>query len=89
MRRRALAAEPVLRADVTLRLPVRVAAEKLRDELGRGSLEAEGDDTRWRSDEDTAHWLAMRLLRLDCDFVVHGPPALVETLRAIHRRTAP
>ncbi|MFE6996865.1 helix-turn-helix transcriptional regulator [Microbacterium sp. NPDC057659] len=88
MRRRALAAEPVLRADVTLRLPLAVAAERLRDELGRGSLDAEGDETRWRSDEDTVHWLAMRLLRLDCDFVVHGPPALVERLQAIHRRTA-
>jgi predicted DNA-binding transcriptional regulator YafY len=84
---RALAATH--RADVTLHLPLAVAHERLRDHLGDGDLVAEGDGTRWRSADDTAEWLAIRLLLLDCDFVVHGPPELREYLAMVHARTTP
>lgn len=75
------------RADVTLHLPIGVARERLRDHLFDGDLVAEGDLTRWRTHEDTAEWLAIRLLLLDCTFVVHGPPELRAHLATIHERT--
>lgn len=78
---------PTYRADVTLHLPLDVARARLRDHLGTGELVEEADHTRWRSVDDTVEWLAMRLLMLDCDFFVHGPPELRARLDAIHRRT--
>ena len=82
---RALAS--TVRADVTLHLPLSTARARLRDYLGDGELVAEGDATRWRSAEDTAQWHAIRLIVLDCTFVVHGPPALRAQLETIHART--
>jgi len=76
------------RADVTLQMPVAVARGRLRDHLGDGELVAEGDSTRWHTAEDTTQWLAIRLLLLECDFVVHEPPALRTELAAIHARTS-
>lgn len=75
------------RADVTLHLSYDDARARLRDHLGAGELVAEADHTRWRSALDTAEWLAIRLLTLDCDFIVHGPPELRAQLDRIHRRT--
>jgi len=80
---------PTLRADVTLRLPLDVARERLGDHLGDGTLEPDGDGTRWRSTPDTVEWLALRLLATGCDFVVHGPPELRAHLDAVHERTRP
>lgn len=82
---RAMAA--TYRADVTLRLPLEVARARLRDYLGDGALVAEGEFTRWHSADDTAQWLAIRLITLDCAFVVHGPPELQGALETIHART--
>ncbi|RMI34830.1 helix-turn-helix transcriptional regulator [Nocardia stercoris] len=76
------------RADVTLHLPLATARERLRDHLGDGELTADAGGTRWHSAEDTAEWLAIRLLLLDCHFTVHGPPVLREYLASIHERTA-
>lgn len=81
------AMETTYRADITLHIPLNVATERLRDHLGDGQLIAEHGSTRWRSTEDTAPWLAIRLLLLDCSFVVHHPPALRAHLDAIHERT--
>lgn len=78
---------PTYCADVTLHLPLDAARARLRDHLGDGELAAETDHTRWRSDPDTVEWLAIRLLTLDCDFLVHGPPELRAHLDSIHRRT--
>lgn len=78
---------PTYRADVTLHLPLDVARARLRDHLGTGELVEEADHTRWRSVDDTVEWLAMRLLMLDCDFFVHGPPELRARLDSIHQRT--
>jgi predicted DNA-binding transcriptional regulator YafY len=83
-----LAMAPVYRAEVTLRLPVNVARERLRDHLYDGELVAEGDGSRWRTHEDTAEWLAIRLLLLDCEFAVHGPTELRDYLATVHERTA-
>lgn len=82
------AMEATYRADITLHIPLKVATERLRDHLGDGQLIAEHGSTRWRSTEDTAPWLAIRLLLLDCSFVVHHPPALRAHLDAIHERTS-
>jgi predicted DNA-binding transcriptional regulator YafY len=82
---RALAS--TVRADVTLHLPLAIARARLRDYLGDGELTAEGDATRWRSAEDTPRWLAIRLIVLECTFVVHGPPELRAELGAVHERT--
>ncbi|MFD1814370.1 hypothetical protein [Rhodococcus gannanensis] len=59
----------------------------LRDHLGDGELTPEADATRWRSAPDTVEWLAIRLLSLDCRFVVHGPQELKDHLDWIHERT--
>jgi len=83
------ALEPTYRADVTLRIPLEIAAARLRDHLGDGDLTAEGDSTRWRSAEDTTPWLAMRLFTLDCPFVVHEPAALRTYLDTIRERIGP
>ncbi|WP_277211793.1 helix-turn-helix transcriptional regulator [Isoptericola croceus] len=80
---------PTYRADVTLHLPTDVARARLRDHLGDGQLVPDGDDTRWHSAPDTVEWLALRLLLLDCRFVVHGPPALRTHLDSVHERTRP
>lgn len=82
------AMEETYRADITLHIPLNVATERLRDHLGDGQLIAEHGSTRWRSTEDTAPWLAIRLLLLDCSFVVHHPPALRAHLDVIHERTS-
>ncbi|MCP2636976.1 YafY family transcriptional regulator [Microbacterium sp. HD4P20] len=83
------AMESTYRADIILLLPLNVARERLRDHVGDGDLTAEGDVTRWRSAEDTAPWLAIRLLLLGCAFHVNSPPALRTYLDAVHERTAP
>lgn len=80
---------PTYRADVTLRVPLDVAKERLRDHLGDGGLTPDGEDTRWHSASDTVEWLALRLLGLNCHFVVHDPPALRAHLDWIHERTRP
>ena len=80
---------PTYRADVTLHEPSSTVRRRLRDHLGDGELVAVGDGTRWRSAPDTVEWLALRLLALDCHFVVHGPPELRAHLDAIHDRTRP
>jgi predicted DNA-binding transcriptional regulator YafY len=82
-----LALASVHRAEITLQLPPAVVAERLRDHLGDGELTPDGEGTRWRTAEDTVEWLAMRLLGLDCPFVVHGPPELQARLDGIHERT--
>ncbi|HWD63073.1 MAG TPA: YafY family protein [Humibacter sp.] len=80
------ALEPMYRADITLHVPLDVATEQLRDYLGDGELVAENGSTRWRSAEDTVPWLAIRLLLLDCPFVIHAPQALQSHLDVIHQR---
>ncbi|MGW0173135.1 helix-turn-helix transcriptional regulator [Rhodococcus sp. NPDC003322] len=87
LERAELAMAPTHRADVTLHLPLALARMRLRDHLGDGELTAEGDTTRWRSASDTVEWLALRLLILDCRFVVHGPQELKDQLSRIHERT--
>ncbi|WP_102193755.1 helix-turn-helix transcriptional regulator [Microbacterium aurantiacum] len=82
-----LAMAPTYRADITLHLPMDEARSRLRDHLGDGELIAEGEGTRWRSGIDTVEWLAMRLLLLDCHFVVHAPQELRDHLDRIHERT--
>ncbi|WP_137876103.1 YafY family protein [Rhodococcus sp. Q] len=88
LERTELAMAPTYRADVTLRLPLEVARVRLRDHLGDGELTSEADATRWRSASDTVEWLAIRLLALDCRFVVHGPEELRDHLGWIHERTS-
>ncbi|MFT4284528.1 MAG: YafY family protein [Protaetiibacter sp.] len=80
------ALEPTYRADITLHVPLEVAAERLRDHLGDGELVDVDGSTRWRSAEDTVPWLAMRLLLTDCSFVIHAPQALQSHLDVIRDR---
>ncbi|WP_323095340.1 YafY family protein [Intrasporangium sp. YIM S08009] len=80
---------PTHRATITLRLPIAVATERLRDHLGDGQLVAEGEDARWHTASDTVEWLALRLLALNCRFVVHDPPELRTHLDGIHEHTRP
>ena len=50
-------------------------------------LTPDGDERcRWVSHSDTLDWLTLSILRLGCEFYVHGPPELVEHLHAITHR---
>jgi predicted DNA-binding transcriptional regulator YafY len=85
LRARMLGMAPTFRADVTLHASRQVIAARLGDRLGDGTLTGDGDSCRWHSHADTVEWLAMRLLSLDTDFRVHGPPQLqahLDTLAA-------
>jgi len=93
LRARILDMAPTFSADVTLYAARSVIAARLGDHLGDGTLdevEAGGgdgsDSCRWHSHPDTVEWLATRLLSLDTDFHVHGPPELVAHLDALAAR---
>ena len=78
---------PTYRADVSLHLPVRHARALLTDVMADSTLTAEGEERcRWVSHSDTLDWLTLSILRLGCEFDVHGPPELVEHLHAITHR---
>jgi predicted DNA-binding transcriptional regulator YafY len=52
-----------------------------------GTLEPIDDRTcEYRTGDDDVDWLALRLTTLGVDFDVHGPPELVDRLRALARR---
>jgi predicted DNA-binding transcriptional regulator YafY len=86
LRTRMLGMAPTLRADVTLHATREVIATRLGEHLGEGTLIADGDSCRWHSHPDTVEWLATRLLSLDTDFRVHGPPELAAHLDAMAAR---
>ncbi|HKA69920.1 MAG TPA: WYL domain-containing protein [Actinomycetes bacterium] len=78
---------PTFRADVSLDLPLPRARTLLADLLTDSTLTAEGEDRcRWVSHSDTLDWLTLAILRLGCDVDVHGPPELIEHLRAVTGR---
>lgn len=77
---------PTFRADITLHAPLTQIAARLGDHLGQGTLTADGDSCHWHSHPDTVEWLTTRLLSLDTDFRVHGPPELAAHLDAIAAR---
>jgi predicted DNA-binding transcriptional regulator YafY len=78
---------PIYRADVSLQLPVRQATMLLTDLMADSTLTAEGEERcRWVSHPDTLDWLTLSILRLGCEFYVHGPPELVEHVHAITHR---
>ena len=78
---------PTYRADVSLHLPLRQARSLLTDVMTDSTLTPEGDERcRWVSHSDTLDWLTLSILRLGCEFYVHGPPELVEHLHAITHR---
>jgi len=86
LRTQAMSMAPTFRADVTIHAPLRHVTTQLGDHLGDGTLTESGDSCRWHSHLDTTEWLATRLLSLNTDFQVHGPPELVAHLDAIARR---
>ncbi|GAB3755206.1 helix-turn-helix transcriptional regulator [Microlunatus parietis] len=84
VRRQVYARAPVYRAVVTLAAPVDRVARRFG---GRDGLTPEGDGCRYVSHEDTIEFLAFRLFRLDCEFVVHEPPELINYLRRLSERS--
>lgn len=78
---------PTYRADVSLHLPLRQARTLLTDVMTDSTLTAEGEERcRWVSHSDTLDWLTLSILRLGCEFYVHGPPELVQHLHDITHR---
>ncbi|MFC5910072.1 helix-turn-helix transcriptional regulator [Streptacidiphilus monticola] len=76
---------PTVATDVTLHAP----ADELRRRLGAAAAHLEPVDEgscRLRIESDNLDWAAVRLLTLGCDFEVHGPPALVDRVRALGER---
>lgn len=86
LRAQAMSMAPTFRADVTIHAPLRQITALFGDHLGDGTLIDSGDSCRWHSHSDTTEWLATRLLSLNTDFQVHGPPELAAHLDAMARR---
>src|SRR5688572_2321338 len=76
---------PMSEAVALVEAPARSVAARIPD--GAGTVE-EIDEARCRVrlHSDTLPWQAMRLLRLEADFVVESPPELVAHLRALGGR---
>jgi predicted DNA-binding transcriptional regulator YafY len=71
---------PVIRAVVTVHRPdARAQALLAGWDLSGGRL---------TSPPDTVEWLAVRLLRLGCEFEVHSPPELIDHLAELAARAA-
>ena len=76
---------PMFEALALVEAPATTVATRIPD--GAGTVEAIDDRRcRLRLHTDTIGWQAMRLLRLEADFVVESPPELVEHLRALGAR---
>ncbi|MGW0788968.1 helix-turn-helix transcriptional regulator [Streptomyces sp. NPDC002911] len=78
--------QPELRIDVTFEASAGAVAARLPAELG--ALEPSGEHRcRLRtSSRSSLEWVALRLALVDCEFVAHGPPELVEHLGALGAR---
>ncbi|MEE1755814.1 helix-turn-helix transcriptional regulator [Streptomyces sp. SP18CS02] len=77
--------QPEHDVDVTFSAPAQFVAARLPGHL---APTAAGDDTcrlRVRS-ADSLEWLALRLALVDCEFTVHGPPALVSCVGELGAR---
>lgn len=84
---RSIAGAPTrLEALVTLHAPAAEVAGRLWS-LGAPTLEPIDEQRcRLRTAEDDPRWLALRLLMLEVEFEAHGPPELIEQLRALSSR---
>ena len=76
---------PMADAVALVEAPAPTVAARIPD--GAGTVEPIDElRCRVRLHADTIPWQAMRLLRLEADFVVESPPELVDYLRAIGKR---
>jgi hypothetical protein len=76
---------PVFRAVVTVHRP----DTRARELLSGWKLSAGGKQGgRLTSPPDTVEWLAVRLIRLSCEFKVHSPPELIDHLAELAARMA-
>ena len=76
---------PMAEAVALVEAPASAVAARIPD--GAGTVEPIDERRcRVRLHADTIPWQAMRLLRLEADFVVESPPELVDYLRAIGNR---
>ena len=76
---------PMSEAVALVEASARAVAERIPDGAGTvGPIDEQ--HCRIRLHADTIPWQAMRLLRLEADFVVESPPELVDYLRAIGDR---
>lgn len=76
---------PMAEAVALVEAPAPSIAARIPD--GGGTVESIAERRcRVRLHADTTPWQAMRLLRLDADFVVESPPELVEYLRTLGDR---
>jgi predicted DNA-binding transcriptional regulator YafY len=75
-----------LRARVTVRAPAEVIRARVPAAILVEPLD--GESCVVHAGADSPHRLAMHILMLDAEFVVDGPPELLDALRTIHRRSA-
>ncbi|MFE0041335.1 helix-turn-helix transcriptional regulator [Streptomyces sp. NPDC059015] len=78
--------QPEVSLDVSFAAPAERVSSRLPGYLG--TPEPTGPETcRLRSrSQDSLEWIALRLALVDCEFTVHGPPALSEHLREMGAR---
>ncbi|MHC5702381.1 transcriptional regulator [Streptomyces sp. PKU-MA01144] len=78
--------QPELALDITFAAPADRVTARLPGYLGRP--EPTGPDScRLRGNsQDSLEWIALRLALVDCEFTVHGPPALREHLKRLGTR---
>jgi predicted DNA-binding transcriptional regulator YafY len=72
-------------ARVTLRAPAQEIAARVSPTWG-SVAPIDAHTCEYRTGDDDLGWLALRIAMLDVDFEVHGPPELVEHLRALALR---
>lgn len=72
-------------ASVVLEAPIEEMRSRIRTE--EGSLEPLDDDLcRYRTQDDSLEWLALRLLFLGVDFQLEGPPELADQVGRLATR---
>jgi predicted DNA-binding transcriptional regulator YafY len=72
----------------TMIATLHVPLERVAARVGDGGVVEAIDAARSRItiEGETLEWLAMRLIHLDCDFEIHGPPELAAYFRALALR---
>ncbi|MEW2553096.1 YafY family protein [Streptomyces zhihengii] len=72
--------------DVTFRAPAPQVAARLPEHLGAPVPAGENACRLRTRSADSVEWLALRLALVDCEFTVHGPPALREHMAGLATR---
>ncbi|MEU4128536.1 helix-turn-helix transcriptional regulator [Streptomyces wuyuanensis] len=80
--------QPELALDISFAAPAERVASRLPGYLGTPEPTGPGTCRLRGRSQDSLEWIALRLALVDCEFTVHGPPALSEHLKEMGARLA-